>query len=257
MSMNAVNDIVGGLRQHGIWLTRAIWDIRRRYSESILGPLWMSAGLAALAIAVGFILGRDRGENYIVYVTAGFLVWYFCTGVLSGSLGVFREGRAQILHAVGPMSTHVFRLAARELIVFGHNFVVFLIIAYLFGTLFDIQWLYILPGLALVVVNILWMGLIVACLASLFDDVTPAVQYSLMLLMFMTPLFWYPEGNLHRAAFITYNPFYYIVTAVRQPLLGEPASMAVWGTCVVLAVVGWMAALTVFQMTRDKIALAL
>lgn len=255
--MNAVSDIIGGLRQHGIWLTRALWDIRRRYSESVLGPLWMSAGLAALAIAVGFILGRDRGENFVVYVTAGFLVWYLCAGVLGGSLGAFRDGRAQILHQVGPMSTHIFRLAAREVIVFAHNFLVFLGIAYLYGVVFEIQWLYILPGLVLVVINVVWMGLIIACLATLFDDVTPAVQYSLMLLMFMTPLFWYPETNVHRGAFVTYNPFYYIVSAVRQPLLGEPASMQVWGVCLLLAVFGWIAAAVVFQLTRDKIALAL
>lgn len=256
MSMNALTDVVGGLRQHTIWGTRALWDIRRRYSESVLGPIWMSAGLAALALAVGFILGRER-EGFVVYVTSGFLVWYLCSGILGGALGVFREGRSAILHAVAPMSTHIYRLAVRELIVFAHNFVVFLIIAYIFGVLFEIQWLYILPGVVLVMINLLWMALIIACLATLFDDVTPAVQYTLMLLMFMTPLFWLPEGNLHRAAFVTYNPFYYLVTAVRQPLLGEPASMAVWGTCVVMAMLGWLAALAVFQATRDKIALAL
>ncbi|WP_296819971.1 ABC transporter permease [Brevundimonas sp.] len=265
MSLNAVQDVLAGLRARDMWWTRAIWDIKRRYSESLLGPIWIAGGLATMSAAIGLLYARVFGihrEAILPWITAGFLVWYLISTSIGGATSIFAMNRAAILHSAGPMSPHIFRLVSRELLVFAHNIGVFLIVAVIYGILTSIQIWWLPPALALVLINVAWMALIVACLSVLYADIPPIVQYGTLLAMFITPLFWIPGvagrgRNLGDTAVLDFNPFYYLVTVVREPLLGRTPELNIWIGCVVLALVGWAAALLVFQSTRRKIALAL
>lgn len=265
MPLNAATDVVQGLRKHHMWMTRALWDVRRRYAESLLGPIWIAGGLATMSAVMGVlyaqVFGVNRGD-ILPHITAGFLLWYFISGVLNQSNHAFVWGRAAILHSASPFSPHLFRIVARELIVFAHNFGVYLVVAAIYGLLLRMQLWWALPGLALVIINVAWMGLMIACLATLYADVTPIVSYATLFFMFVTPLMWMPGGlgrgrNIEGSPILDYNPFYYLVTVVRDPLLGQAPELKFWVVCIVMAVVGWVVALAVFQATRHKLALAL
>ena len=247
-----------------MWWTRAIWDIKRRYSESILGPVWIAGGLATMSVALGLLYARVFGihrEAILPWITGGFLVWYLISSSINGATAIFHANRTAILHSSGPMSPHIYRLVSRELLIFAHNIGVFLVVAAIYGLLTSIQIWWLPPALTLVLINVTWMALIVACLSTLYADIPPIVNYGTMLGMFMTPLFWIPGGggrgaNLENTAILDFNPFYYLVTVVREPLLGRTPEFNIWIGCVVLAIGGWAVALAVFQMTRHKIALA-
>lgn len=265
MPLTAATDVVQGLRKHDMWVTRAVWDVRRRYAESLLGPIWIAGGLATMSVVMGFlyaqVFGIDRAQ-ILPHITGGFLLWYLISGVLNQSVHAFVWGRAAILHSASPFSPHVFRIIARELLVFAHNFGVYLVVAAIYGLLLRMQLWWAIPGLALVIINIAWMGLAIACLATLYADVAPIVAYTTLFGMFVTPLMWIPGGagrgqSVEGSPILEYNPFYYLVTVVRDPLMGQAPEPRIWVTCAVMAVLGWIVALAVFQATRRKLALAL
>lgn len=261
MSHNALTDVISGLRQRDMWLTRALWDIKRRYTESLLGPVWIAGGLATMSLVVGLLYAQVFGihrELILPHIAAGFLIWYFVSGVLGIAPQAFQMGRAAILHSNSPMSTHIYRIVMRELIVFAHNLIVYLVVAAIYGVLVSIQFWWFPPTMALLIINVAWMALIVACLSVLYADVPPIVAYGLLLSMFVTPLFWVPDETISsNSPVLLYNPFYYLVTLVRDPLLGRTPELHIWTGAAGMAVVGWAAALGVFHLTRRKIALAL
>ena len=46
---------VRGLRDLWLWLTVGLFDIRKRYRRSVLGPFWITISLGAFILGLGFI----------------------------------------------------------------------------------------------------------------------------------------------------------------------------------------------------------
>ena len=71
--------------------------------------------------------------------------------------------------------------------------------------------------------------------------------------MFMTPIFWRPDQISKGHFILTFNPFYYMLDAVRAPILGAPQDPRTWWVLSATAVVGWSVAFIIFAGTRRRI----
>ena len=63
-----------------------------------------------------------------------------------------------------------------------------------------------LAGLVLVVANIAWISLLVSIASARFRDIPQIVASITQFAMFMTPVFWRPQGSLLNHALLKFNP---------------------------------------------------
>ena len=84
---------------------------------------------------------------------------------------------------------------------------------------------------------------------------TQVMQNLLQVLMYLTPVMWMPQTlpeGISRLL-LDLNPFYHLISVVREPLLGEFPTATNWMACVAFAVVGWTVALLFFGRYRHRI----
>ncbi len=74
--------------------------------------------------------------------------------------------------------------------------------------------------------------------------------------MYVTPIMWMPSHLPERASrfMLDLNPFYHLVSIIREPLLGGPATSINWLFSIGMAVIGWGVALWFLGRYRSRIA---
>jgi ABC-type polysaccharide/polyol phosphate export permease len=147
----------------------------------------------------------------------------------------------------------VYRLVWRNLIIFGHNFVVFILVAFVFGIWPGESGLLVLPGLLLIALNVMWIALLLGIICSRFRDVPLIVASIVQVIFFLTPILWQPSLLGQHPGFVDMNPFYHLIELVRMPLLGHSPPLASWMTALVIGAIGWFGTFMLFSRFRKRI----
>ncbi len=250
-----------GIQQRQLWAHLGWQDIKQRYRRSVLGPLWITVGMAVTAAGLGFlystIFGQDPGE-YVPYMTVGFIVWYFISGCLSSGTEVFIKNEGLIKQLPAPIMVHVLRTVWREFLLFLHNLVVYLGILVIFQP--DVTWkiISVLPAFVLLLLNGVWIVLLLGVTSTRFRDIPPVVTSLMQLLFFMSPIVWpieiLEQNAGPRAWLAQLNPIYHYVDIVRAPLLGEDQSMHHWWLVLAFTAGGWALALLILRNYRSRVS---
>ena len=250
------DDLVQGLRQWRLWGMMGWQDIRQRYQRSVIGPFWLTLSICIMIGALGLLnytlWGVDPYQS-LPYITTGVVAWFLISVIINESCVAFTGSQDVILQIKLPYSVYLYRIIWRNLIVFFHNLIVFVLISLVF--LIPPTWdLLILPvSLALISLNAMWVALILSVLSTRFRDVQQLVTSVMLVFFFLTPIFWDPRILPQRPVIVDANPFYHFLELVRAPLLGEMPSTLTWAVVVGLTVVGWMVGFTFFQRFRSRI----
>ena len=253
----ALLDITEGARAVDLWRTLGWQDIRQRYRRSKLGPFWLTISMGVLVGALGVLYGslfKIEIAEYLPFVATGFIVWGLIYGLIDDGGAAF-IGAERIVKQVGlPLSVHVYRVVWRNLLILAHNAVIYVVAALLFSVQPGWVGLLALPGLVLLCVNGVWVGLLLGMLAARFRDVPPIVASVLRIAFFLTPIIWKPDLLPQRALILEFNPFYHMVEVVRAPLLGQAPGIVSWLVVLGIAFVGWLGALAMYRRYRPRIA---
>ena len=160
-----------------------------------------------------------------------------------------------IIKQVGlPLSVHVYRLIWRHLVIFCHNAAIFVVVAAVFAIWPDWAGLLALPGLVLLCLNGIWVGLLLGIISARFRDVAPIVASIVRILFFVTPIIWMPELMPGRALVLDFNPFFHFVEVVRAPLLGQVPGSVSWIAVLGITLGGWLVTFEFFRRYRRRIA---
>jgi ABC-type polysaccharide/polyol phosphate export permease len=254
---SAADDLVEGGRRYELLLTMGLQDLRRRYRRSILGPLWLTLSLAILVTALSLLFGRLMAvplERYAPHVALGFIAWQFIQGAMIDGCNIFIANRGWITNVHMPLSLFVFRMTWEHLIAMGHNALVYVGVAVLFGIHAGTASLLIVPALVLMIVNAIWAGLLFGTLCARFRDIPQIVQSLMRVAFFVTPVIWIPDQLGERAYLALFNPFTYFIELIRAPLMGQVPSILTWGLAVGVAVCGSVLAGLVFVRFRGRVA---
>lgn len=135
----------------------------------------------------------------------------------------------------------------------GHNALVYAGVAILFGIYAGAAALLIIPGLALLILNAVWVGLLLGTLCARFRDIPQIISSIMRIAFFLTPIIWMPEQLGTRGYLALINPFTYFVELIRSPLLGEIPSLLTWQLAILITVAGWVMALLVFVRFRGRV----
>lgn len=252
----AGDDLVRSLRNIGLAWSLAWHDVVSRYRGSILGPLWITLSMGLMVLGIGFLYSRLLNmplKEFLPFVALGIVFFGLITQTINEGCDTFVQASSMLSQTALPMFTFVWRTVLRNLVNLGHHLVIVIGVLIWSGLWRDANVPLALAGLVLVVANIAWISLLVSIASARFRDIPQIVASITQFAMFMTPVFWRPQGSLLNHALLKFNPFFHLLDAVRSPMLGghpDPVSYLVIG---LMAVGGWALAFTVFTLTRRRI----
>ena len=253
----ALRDVVEGAGAFRLWRMLGWQDIRQRYRRSVLGPFWLTLSMGAMVGGLGLLyagLFRMDVAGYLPFLASGFIVWGLVSGLITDGCDAFTSAESMIKQGGTPLSVHVYRVVWRNLAIFAHNVVIYVVVVAVF--LIQPGWagLLALPGLVLLCLNGVWMGLLLGLVSARFRDVPQIVASIVQLSFFITPIIWKPELMPDRALIVDLNPFFHLLEVVRAPSLGQAPGLASWLTVLGIALVGWSVTLLVYRRYCWRIA---
>jgi ABC-type polysaccharide/polyol phosphate export permease len=259
-AIGAREDLIGGLRRYDLWGRLGWLEIKRRYRRTVIGPFWACLSLLIFVIVIGGVgsglLSKHTAE-YLPFLVAGMIVWVMLQSIIIESVTVFVAGTGLLRQMNFEYCILVYSLLWRNFILFGHNllvyFLIFLIVA---PEKLGFANLLAIPGLVVLAVNCAWLSLLLGMAALRFRDLQQLVMSIVQVSMFVTPLFWPPDGleGLRSIFFVALNPLYHLLTIVRDPLLsGTLAPVNSWIAVTLITIMGWASTYALFVKFRKRI----
>ncbi|TFV56729.1 ABC transporter permease [Mycobacterium sp. PS03-16] len=257
----AIRDLREGFGKRELWLHLGWQDIKQRYRRSVLGPFWITIATGATAVAMGLLyskLFKLELAEHLPYVTMGLIVWNLINAAILEGADVFVANEGLIKQLPTPLSVHVYRLVWRQMILFGHNIIIFVIIAIIYPKPWNWADLAVIPALLLIMLNCIWVALCFGILATRYRDISPLLNSLVQLLFFMTPIIWneatlQQQGAASYAKIVELNPLLHYLDIVRAPLLGADQELRHWIVVLVLTVIGWGFAAIAMRQYRARV----
>lgn len=253
----ALTDLKEGVCSIYVWPVLGWQEVKQRYRRSTLGPLWLTLSTGALIGGMGPLYGRLLNQDtssYVLYLATSFIIWLFLSGLVTESCQAFISAEGYIKQTRLPLTVHVMRVIWRNLIMFGHNLLIVLIVM-LFYAPSSTSFLWVFPiGVAMIAINGLWCGMLLGLLCARYRDIPQIVTSLMQLALFMTPIFWKAEmlGKHQWAA--EWNPLFYFLEIARLPLLGTVPSAHTWFVVGLITILGYLLMLVFFIRFRARIA---
>ena len=213
-------------------LTRlfVVRDCKTLYTQTVLGPLWfvLSALLTSFVFAVVFggiaKLSTD-GVPHLAFYMAGSILWSYFSACLAKIAETFRLGARLFSKVYFPRLVLPVSVLFSKMVIFGVQFVLFLVIVlyFSFGGAVQLNFACLLLPLVLLhsAVLALGCGLILASVTAKYRDLSVMVSFLLQAWMYVTPIV-YPAsavGEAYRWLYML-NPVTPFVEAFRYGFLG-------------------------------------
>ena len=252
----ALRDMIEGIKLAPLW-SRLAWEQTiARFRRTVLGPFWLSANLLAISFALAVVFGALMGTNYratFALIISGVLVWTIIGGNLNDSAGVFISAGPLMQSMALPLSFHIFLMVMKNVINFTAQLIALWVVL-LVMRLGALPTWYVLPGLAIVLINACLLSLIVAVPSTRFRDINQTVGFATQVLFFLTPVFWAPSQlKGKRSILALLNPFAHQLELVRQPLLGHVPLLVHWEWGIAEMVFLFVVATVVLALYRKRV----
>ncbi|EIM26163.1 ABC transporter permease [Microvirga lotononidis] len=256
--LEVLHEVRDGWRWRELWTTLGWREVMTRHQRSNIGPFWNTIGLAFVAICIGGLYGgileRPHSE-YIPHLVAGYMIWTFLASLVIEGKDAFVSNAAAIREIAVPGTVYVYKLIWKNLIILAFNALVYLGVMVLYQKSPFPSIVLVLPALAIVLLNAIWVGLLLGLINVRHRDFGNFIPNAMRLGFFVTPILWYPDAvSGLRAIFVHLNPFYYFVELVRAPLLGQVPTSLIWAVAIGITVIGWGITLPIYAHWRRRIA---
>jgi ABC-type polysaccharide/polyol phosphate export permease len=253
---NRILDVVSALAAYELWLYLAWQDIRLRYRRSKIGPLWITLSMAIFCLALGAVyskLFKTNMVDYLPFLSIGFVVWGFISGMLGEFPNLYVENSSYLKNThINPI-TILFRAVARNVLIFGHNVLIIIGIYIYFKIQPGMVALLAIPGLLLVTLNLVAIGIPLSIVGARFRDIAPINQSLIQILFFISPITWMPHLLATDSWALKANPIGYYLDLIRSPLLGIAPAPSSWFVSIVTLAISSVVAIWVYQLKSSRI----
>lgn len=211
-------------RNYSFLLTELIKrDISGKYKDSTLGLFWSFLNpllsMIVLTIVFSTFFGRTI-ENFPVYLLSGKLVFDLFANATTGAMDSIKGNSEIIKKIYVPKYMFAVGIVCSEFINFLISLIVLVAVMFATGAPFYMSLLYSPIPFFFLLVLTMGVGLILATATTFFTDIKYLYGVLIMLLSFMTPLFYpieiIPEEFLF---FFKINPLYAAVSSFRDIVL--------------------------------------
>lgn len=255
----ALMDITAAIKRYSLVGMLGWQDVRQRYRRSAIGPFWLTISMGVMIGTIGIVFGQlfnSPIKEFLPFLAVGMILWSFITTVIT-------EGCTSLIGAEGiikqlpiPLFVHVMRTVWRNILILGHNIIIFPLVLLAVQKPLGLEALLSLPGFVLLTLNLAWVGLIASVLCTRYRDLTQIIASLLQIAFYLTPIMWLPALLPQRAStyLLDLNPFYHLIQIVRAPLLGQEVSTLSWCISGGMAVLGWGVAILFYGYYKRRIA---
>lgn len=253
----ALADLRMGVFGLPVWWFLAWHDIKQRYRRSLLGPFWLTISTGVMVAAMGPLYGMLFNQptgSYFRHLAVSIVAWTFVASSINDSCSAFIAAEGFIKEVRLPFVVHLMRVLARNLIMLGHNLIVAAAVLIFFPPDDASLMALAVPGLILVMLNLFWLGSLLALLCARFRDIPQIVGSVIQVAFFLTPIVWKADMLRGGDVITKFNPLYHLVEVIRTPLLGESPDPVSWIFLVVTAVLGFLVTFAAFSRYRSRIA---
>lgn len=198
--------------------------IRLKYRSSFLGIIWSFfeplLSIWVYVLVFGTLFQR-RDPEFVLYVSCGKLLYsFFSSGTQNAGSSI--TSNAEILKKVYvPQFIYPLSEILWHYSVFLISLLVLVPLILWSGFQVTLRVLWILPALALLLLLTAGTGLILACGEVYFRDIEHIWRVMLMLIMYVSAVFYYPDQILKSDLWflLRFNPLYEIITLFRCGIL--------------------------------------
>lgn len=206
-------------------------ETANRYRWSRVGTLWPTLSFAIYSVSVSVVFSvvfQQELRSYLPYLTTGLACWIFVQSFMVEGVNLLTTYQGYIVNIRLPLGLYPAILVLRSFYTLALQFPVIIVVKIIFGDTF-------FPGILLLPIALILLMVIGAYLAScfsyigtLFPDVRHLVPSIATILTLITPIL-YPVSLLSEFPLLyKANPMYYLVTLVRDPLLGNVPPVSIW-----------------------------
>ena len=248
-----VRDYWDSLRHPEFWVYATWLELVTKYRRSRLGMVWAFMPSVIYAFGVGGFFANIQGQSpqqFIPHLALGYMVFRFIVISLSESTTTCAGHSSFILDGRVRLTDYVLRVVAKAAFYFIVAVPVAVIALAMSPTFHWQGLLTFVPAMVIVLLNVAWMGSLVAVLGARLPDVHEIIGSVLMFSFLFTPIIWRADqapidtlrGGIARA-----NPLFHMVEIVRAPILSEPVEAFSIAYLAVMLVVGWTFAFLVYR----------
>lgn len=255
----AVLDIVKTLKNYSLVGMMGWQDVRHRYKRSSLGAFWLTISMGVMILTMGVIFGKIFNtpmREFLPFLSMGMILWGFISATATDGCQVFSASHHVIKQLDIPLFSHVARVLWRNIIIFGHNLIIFPVVILAVGAPITWTMLLCIPGFLILTLNLAWITLLLGIVCARYRDLSPIIASVLQILFYLTPIMWMPDRLPQRASLylVDSNPFYHLIAVVRSPLLGHAPTTLNWVAALSFALCGWFMTLLVYARYQRRIA---
>lgn len=189
------------------------------YSHSKISFLWIPFSFAILVLAKSFFLGDILGADhkYVLYLSIGVWVWNYISIAVPFYGNSLFNNRLILNINIEPKDILII-LYIRLLITFLLN----LVILFIFIQFYTIQFNFgaFLLSCILLILLVHQIGKILSIISFYFRDLTQLINSMMVILFFLSPIFWYPEQlSPSKMSYIQLNPIFHILSIFRDAIM--------------------------------------
>lgn len=198
--------------------------ITLKYRRSYLGLVWTMLEplltMVILTIVFGTLFG-NTDKTFPIYILTGRLIYSFFSIGTSTALKSIQTNAAMIKKVYVPKYLYPISCIIYNFIIFGLSLVVLVIACFVLKVYPSIYIIFAIIPLGLLLLLTTAAGMILATMTTFFRDVEYLWSVTLMLIMYMCAIFYYPD-KLMASNFnwlLKYNPLYLIIEAFRDVVM--------------------------------------
>jgi lipopolysaccharide transport system permease protein len=252
----AASDVWRGAIGWRVWHLLAWKEIRQRYRRSLLGPFWLTISMAVQMLTMGIvvaILFNQSFDRFLPYVCLGLIFWIMFSGLLNEGATAFVSSSDFILHMRIPLTTYLLQCLWRNLIILGHNMVVYVAVAAIYGIAPSPTTALFLVTFPLALWSISWITFGLAVVSTRFRDLPTMVSTGLNVMFWLTPIVYSPDQLGRHRWLATMNPLAHVLDLMRLPLLNQVPAPNSFAIVIAMGLVGWTAAFLLFARFRARV----
>ena len=251
------SDLLDCFYSYKKWLYLSYYDIYKRYRRSKLGQIWIVLSTAVLTVSISLIYSKLLKLNfidYLIFLVQNLCLWIFIRETIQDSLNVFYQNKIFLLNEKWNHLVMIFRVLSRNIIIYGHNFIIIIILNIFFSKDFSSLGLLIfLLNFFLILPFMFSLCLIGSIFVTRFRDLEIIIGNLLQLLFFITPILYKKTFLGSYEWIVDYNIFAIVVNFVNGPLYLEFPNFSTYVTIFVISAIFISSSVILYNFKKKRI----
>ena len=236
-------------------------DVKLQYRDSIFGWAWSIAEPLMLSVVYYFfftILRDVPDRAYTFWVIVGVIVWSLFTKCFVACVESIKKNKSMIQQVFFPREIFPLSIVGSQLIISLFSMIIAVPFMVYFDQPLNINILWVPVGIALTVTLALGLGMLLAPLNVVHNDVFHVTRVATRAGFFVTPVLWTIEMAGPRGNYLDYlllNPMAVPITMVRNGFRGVPIGIEshfVWYS-VIFCILAFCFGTMIFKKFESKV----